>query len=65
MTIYDEKNYEVANGLWVGSKFGDLRRERSSLMKRLLHENDETVKPRIRELTHEIQESLSGKKFKK
>jgi hypothetical protein len=57
----DEKQYEVANGLWIGSRFGDLRRERAALMKRLVHGNDESVKPRIRELTLEITKYLSSK----
>jgi hypothetical protein len=57
----DEKQYEVANGLWIGSKFGDLRRERAALMKRLVHSNDASVKPRIRELTLEITKYLSSK----
>ncbi len=57
----DEKQYEVANGLWIGSRFGDLRRERAALMKRLVHSNDESVKPRIRELTLEITKYLSSK----
>jgi hypothetical protein len=61
LEMIDEKQYEVANGLWIGSRFGDLRRERASLMKKLVHENDPSVKPRIRELTLEIEAYLSGK----
>jgi hypothetical protein len=57
----DEKQYEVANGLWIGSQFGDLRREREKLMKKLVHENDISVKPRIREITLEMTEYLSNK----
>lgn len=60
---YDEKNYEVANGIWVGSKFGDLRRERAALMKKLVHGED-SVKPRIRELTLEIEKYLGERKQK-
>jgi hypothetical protein len=56
--MMDEKNYEVTKGLWIGSKYGDLRRERASLMKKLVHDNDLSVKPRIRELTLEIQSYL-------
>lgn len=58
----EEKQYEVANGLWIGSKFGDLRREREKLMKKLVHENDISVKPRIREITLEMTEYLSNRK---
>ena len=61
--MVDEKNYEVANGLWIGSKFGDLRRERAALMKRLVADNDTSIRPRIRELTSEIQSYLSAKPF--
>lgn len=57
---YEEKNYELANGLWVGTEYGDLRRERASLMKRLIHDGDETVKPRIRELTLAILEYIKA-----
>jgi hypothetical protein len=56
--MVDEKNYEVVKGLWIGSKFGDLRRERAVLMKRFFHNNDASVKSRIRELTQEIYEYL-------
>lgn len=56
--MVDEKNYEVVKGLWIGSKFGDLRRERAALMKKLIQNNDVSVKPKIRELTQEIYEYL-------
>ena len=61
--MVDEKNYEVANGLWIGTKFGDLRRERAALMKQLVLNNDTTVWPRIRELTSEIQSCLAARPF--
>jgi ligand-binding sensor domain-containing protein len=57
----DEKQYEVANGLWIGSQFGDLRREREKLMRKLVQDNDASVKPRIREITLEMTEYLSNK----
>jgi len=59
--MVDEKNYEVVKGLWIGLKYGDLRRERAVLMKRLVHNNDVSVKPKIRELTQEIYEYLLHK----
>ena len=60
--MIDEKSYDVVNGLWVGSKIGDMRRERANLMKKLIRDNDVSVKPRIRELTLEMQSYLSGRK---
>lgn len=60
--MFEDKKYEVANGLWLGSKYGDLRRERASLMKRMIHDGDDTVKPRIRELTQLIYEHIKGTK---
>ena len=62
LKMTDEKQYEVANGLWIGSKFGDLRRERENLMKKLVHDNDDSVKPRIREITLELTDYLSSQK---
>jgi ligand-binding sensor domain-containing protein len=62
LKMTEEKQYEVANGLWIGSKFGDLRREREKLMKKLVQDNDASVKPRIRELTLEMTEYLSSRK---
>jgi hypothetical protein len=56
--MVDEKNYDAVNGNLIGSEFGDLRRERAALMKRLVHNNDVSVKPKIRELTQEIYEYL-------
>jgi homoaconitase/3-isopropylmalate dehydratase large subunit len=58
LKMTDEKQYEVVNG----SKFGDLRREREKLMKKLVQDNDASVKPRIRELTLEMTEYLSSRK---
>jgi hypothetical protein len=60
--MVDEKNYEVVNGHLIGAEFGDLRRERAVLMKRLVHNNDTSVKPKIRELTQEIYEYLLQKR---
>lgn len=56
-----EKNYDAVNGNLIGSEFGDLRRERAVLMKRLVHNNDVSIKPKIRELTQEIYEHLLHK----
>ena len=59
--MVDEKNYNEVNGNLIGSEFGDLRRERAVLMKRFFHNNDTSVKPKIRELTQEIYEHLLHK----
>jgi len=59
--MVDEKNYDSVNGNLIGSKFGDLRRERATLMKRLVQNNDVSIKPKIRELTQEIYEHLLHK----
>lgn len=56
----DEKDYEVTNGLWIGSKYGDLRRERAKLMKQLIHGEDSAVKDKIRNLNYEIYVHLKG-----
>jgi hypothetical protein len=59
----DEKDYEVTNGLWIGSKYGDLRRERAKLMKQLIHDEDTSVKDKIRNLTAQIRDELAAKKI--
>ena len=59
--MVDEKNYDAVNRNLIGSEFGDLRRERATLMKRLVQNNDVSVKPKIRELTQEIYEHLLHK----
>ena len=59
--MVDEKNYDSVNGNLIGSEFGDLRRERATLMKRLVQNNDVSIKPKIRELTQEIYEHLLHK----
>jgi hypothetical protein len=47
----DDKDYDSINGVYVGSHYGDLRRERKDLMRRAIFDNDESVKPRIRQIT--------------
>jgi hypothetical protein len=46
-----EKDYDSLAGIYIGTEYGDLRRERAELMKRQIFNNDPTVKPRIREIT--------------
>lgn len=57
-----EPDYNYFREKYVGTDYGDLRRERKKLMERLIFNNDATVKPRIRELTHLIYEHLKGKR---
>jgi hypothetical protein len=55
-----DEPYQVAPGLWIGSKEGDLVRERKKLISKMIH-GDDTVKPRIFEITNEIFELRKGK----
>ena len=52
--------YQVAPGLWIGSKEGDLQRERQKLISRWL-EGDEASKNRIFEITNELIKLRTGK----
>jgi len=57
-----EPDYDYFREKYVGTDYGDLRRERKKLMERMIFNNDATVKPRIRDLTHLIYEHLKGKR---
>jgi hypothetical protein len=57
-----EKDCDYLNSRYVGTEYGDLRRERAALMKRMIFNDDASVKPRIRELTQIIYEHIKGKK---
>ena len=52
--MIDKKDYNSIGTQYIGSEYGDMRRERAALMKRMIFRNDETVKPRIREITLEM-----------
>ena len=56
--------YEVTPGLWIGSKRGDLYRERQILVSKWAH-GDESVKTRIKEITDELIEMHMPRKFKR
>ena len=56
-----ETDYDYLNSRYIGSEYGDMRRERASLMRRMIHDNDESVKPRIREITLQMLEYMRGK----
>ena len=49
-----EPDYNYFREKYVGTDYGDLRRERKKLMEQMIFRNDATVKPRIRELTRLI-----------
>ena len=53
-----EDNYDYLNERYIGSEYGDMRRERAALMRRMIFDNDASVKPRIRELTNKMQEYM-------
>lgn len=52
--------YQVAPGLWIGSKEGDLQRERQKLISSWL-EGDDNSKNRIFEITNELIKLRTGK----
>lgn len=56
--------YQVAPGLWIGSKKGDLQRERQKLISKML-EGDEVAKKRIFDITNELIETSMPRPFKK
>lgn len=55
-----QPDYDYLNSRYIGSEYGDMRRERASLMRRMIHDNDESVKPRIREITLQMLEYMKG-----
>ena len=56
--------YEVAPGLWIGSKNGDLQRERQILMSKLAN-GDDSAKTRIKEITDELIQMRTARTFKR
>ena len=63
-TYGEHDPYEVAPGLWIGSKEGDLARERKKLISRWI-DGDEESKIRIFEITNELIEMRMSKFRKK
>ena len=57
-----EPDYDTFRGKYVGTEYGDLRRERARLMEHMIFRNDASVKPRIRELTQLIYDYIKGSK---
>lgn len=60
MTYDLDQDYNLFRNKYVGTEYGDMRRERAKLMEQLIFKNDASVKPRIRELTQLIYEYLKG-----
>lgn len=56
--------YEVAPGLWIGSKNGDLQRERQILISKLTN-GDDSAKTRIKEITDELIRMRMSRTFKR
>lgn len=59
--MIDEKDYDSIGKQYIGSEYGDMRRERKQLMERLIFRSDATVKPRIRELTLQMHNYIKGR----
>ena len=59
--MIDDVDYNSLAGIYIGTEYGDLRRERAALMKRQIFNNDHTVKPRIREITAQMLEYMKAK----
>jgi hypothetical protein len=57
----DDTDYDSINGVYIGSNYGDLRRERKDLMRRAIFDNDESVKPRIRQITQLMQDHITSR----
>ena len=60
--MFEDKDYNLFRGKYIGTEYGDLRRERARLMEQMIFRNDASVKPRIRELTQLIYEYIKGTK---
>lgn len=60
--MFEDKDYNLFRDKYVGTEYGDLRRERARLMEQMIFRNDASVKPRIRELTQLIYEHIKGTK---
>lgn len=51
---------DYLNERYASSEYGDMRRERAALMRRMIFTNDASVKPRIREITIQMQNYMKG-----
>ena len=50
--------------MYIGSTYGDMRRERSTLMKQMILNNDASVKPRIRQITQDMLDYMASRPIK-
>jgi hypothetical protein len=55
-----ETDYDRINERYVGTEYGDMRRERKRLMEQMIFRNDDSLKPRIREITLQMQEHIQS-----
>ena len=58
-----DEDLDYLNCKYIGSEYGNLRRERAQLQRQMLLHNDESVKPRIREITAQLQAMLAARKI--
>ena len=58
----EDSIYDSLNGSYISSEYGDMRRERAALMKRMIFANDASVKPAIRQLTIAMQNYMKAHK---
>jgi len=58
-----DEDLDYLNSKYIGTEYGDLRRERAQLQRQMLLHNDESVKPRIREITAQLQAMLAARKI--
>ena len=56
-----DEDLDYLNCKYIGSEYGNLRRERAQLQRQMLLHNDESVKSRIREITVQLQAMLSAR----
>lgn len=56
-----DEDLDYLNSKYIGTEYGDLRRERAQLQRQMLLNNDESVKPRIREITAQLQAMLAAR----
>lgn len=59
--MIDDKDYDYLNDIYIGSTYGDMRRERKALMERAVFSGDASVMPRIREITEQMLTHIKGK----
>jgi len=60
----DLEDYDYLNSMYIGSTYGDMRRERSTLMKQMILNNDASVKPRIRQITQDMLDYMASRPIK-